>query len=155
MSITLDHKQIMQMLPHSYPFLLVDRVVECIPGESIVALKNVTLNEPFFVGHFRDNPVMPGVLIIESMAQSSMLCIQSSVHTTQDPEETEVTPEAGRQVYFMSIDSAKFRRVVAPGDTLTIKSAVIHRRGTGCRFQCYAYVENELASEAQILAMIR
>ncbi|WP_035018105.1 3-hydroxyacyl-ACP dehydratase FabZ [Anaplasma marginale] len=144
--MALDHKQIMRMLPHSYPFLLVDRVLECIPGKSIVALKNVTFNEPFFVGHFRDNPVMPGVLIIESMAQSSMLCVVS------DREGDEAS--GNRSVYFMSIDGAKFRRVVVPGDTLTIKSAVIHMRGTTCKFQCHAYVGDELASEAQILAMM-
>ncbi|MGN7678283.1 MAG: 3-hydroxyacyl-ACP dehydratase FabZ [Anaplasma sp.] len=142
----LDHKQIMRMLPHAYPFLLVDRVLECVSGESIVAMKNVTLNEPFFMGHFRDNPVMPGVLIVESMAQSSMLCIaQESGDNAAD----------NKSVYFMSIDSAKFRRVVVPGDTLIIKAAVAHRRGSSCRFQCYAYVGDELASEAQILAMIK
>ncbi|MFV9877735.1 MAG: 3-hydroxyacyl-ACP dehydratase FabZ [Anaplasma ovis] len=146
MTIALDHKQIMRMLPHSYPFLLVDRVLECIPGKSIVALKNVTFNEPFFVGHFRNNPVMPGVLIIESMAQSSMLCVV----TNRKEDEA----DGNRSVYFMSIDGAKFRRIVVPGDTLTIKSAVIHMRGTTCKFQCHAYVGDELASEAQILAMM-
>ncbi|ASI47958.1 MAG: 3-hydroxyacyl-ACP dehydratase FabZ [Anaplasma ovis] len=146
MTIALDHKQIMRMLPHSYPFLLVDRVLECIPGKSIVALKNVTFNEPFFVGHFRNNPVMPGVLIIESMAQSSMLCVV----TNRKEDEA----DGNRSVYFMSIDGAKFRRMVVPGDTLTIKSAVIHMRGTTCKFQCHAYVGDELASEAQILAMM-
>ncbi|MFV9893097.1 MAG: 3-hydroxyacyl-ACP dehydratase FabZ [Anaplasma ovis] len=146
MTIALDHKQIMRMLPHSYPFLLVDRVLECVPGKSIVALKNVTFNEPFFVGHFRNNPVMPGVLIIESMAQSSMLCVV----TNRKEDEA----DGNRSVYFMSIDGAKFRRMVVPGDTLTIKSAVIHMRGTTCKFQCHAYVGDELASEAQILAMM-
>ncbi|MFV9921395.1 MAG: 3-hydroxyacyl-ACP dehydratase FabZ [Anaplasma ovis] len=146
MTIALDHKQIIRMLPHSYPFLLVDRVLECIPGKSIVALKNVTFNEPFFVGHFRNNPVMPGVLIIESMAQSSMLCVV----TNRKEDEA----DGNRSVYFMSIDGAKFRRMVVPGDTLTIKSAVIHMRGTTCKFQCHAYVGDELASEAQILAMM-
>ena len=146
MTVALDHRQIMRILPHSYPFLLVDRVLECTPGKSIVALKNVTFNEPFFVGHFRDNPVMPGVLIIESMAQSSMLCV------VNDHEEDETGRD--RSVYFMSIDGARFRRMVVPGDILTIKSAVIHMRGTTCKFQCHAYVGDELASEAQILAMI-
>ncbi|ACZ48936.1 (3R)-hydroxymyristoyl-ACP dehydratase [Anaplasma centrale str. Israel] len=146
MTVAFNHKQIMRMLPHSYPFLLVDRVLECTPGKSIVALKNVTFNEPFFVGHFRDNPVMPGVLIIESMAQSSMLCVVD--------DRGEGGARGDQSVYFMSIDAAKFRRMVVPGDALTIKSTVIHMRGATCKFQCHAYVGDELASEAQILAMM-
>lgn len=141
----LDIKQVMRLLPHAYPFLLVDRVLDCNPGEDITAVKNVTANEPFFVGHFRDNPIMPGVLIIEAMAQASMLCIVGDT-----PESEAVS----RGVFFMAIDSAKFRKVVTPGDVMVLKSRVAHRRGRSCRFECTASVGDVLASEAQILAML-
>ena len=143
----LSYKQIMRILPHSYPFLLVDRVLDCSVGDSITAQKNVSFNEPFFSGHFPGNPVMPGVLIIEALAQASMLCVVG----IDSADETATTAET---VYFMSIDSAKFRKVVVPGDVLVLKSRVVHRRGKSCRFECKAYVEDELASEAEILAMI-
>ncbi|ABD43791.1 3-hydroxyacyl-ACP dehydratase FabZ [Anaplasma phagocytophilum] len=141
----MDHKQVMRALPHSYPFLLVDKVTECIPGECIVAVKNVTFNEPFFVGHFPGNPIMPGVLIVEALAQASMLCVVCDA----DGESTGDT-----SVLFMSIDSARFRKVVVPGDVLVLKSSVCHRRGNSCRFDCRAYVEDVLVTEAQILAMM-
>lgn len=143
----LSHKQIMRVLPHSYPFLLVDRVLECNVGDCITAQKNVTYNEPFFMGHFPDNPVMPGVLIIEALAQASMLCVVG-IENIDKAQKTEDS------VYFMSIDSAKFRKVVVPGDVIILKSRVLHRRGKSCRFECKALVEDELVSEAEILAMI-
>lgn len=141
----LDIKQIMRLLPHTYPFLLVDRVLECSPGRDITAVKNVTVNEPFFTGHFQGNPIMPGVLIIEALAQASMLCVVGD------------TPEAetvSQGVYFMAIDSAKFRKVVTPGDVLVLKSCVAHRRGRSCRFECAASVSDAIVAEAQILAML-
>ncbi|QJC27867.1 3-hydroxyacyl-[acyl-carrier-protein] dehydratase FabZ [Anaplasma platys] len=141
----LDIQQIMRLLPHTFPFLLVDRVSDCNPGRDITAVKNVSINEPFFEGHFRDNPIMPGVLIIEAMAQASMLCIVG---------DTPKTETASRGVYFMAIDSAKFRKVVTPGDVLVLKSCVAHRRGRSCRFECKALVEDAVVSEAQILAML-
>ncbi|MFV9838760.1 MAG: 3-hydroxyacyl-ACP dehydratase FabZ [Aaplasma endosymbiont of Hyalomma asiaticum] len=144
----LSHKRIMRVLPHSYPFLLVDRVLDCNVGDCITAQKNVTFNEPFFSGHFPGNPVMPGVLIIEALAQASMLCVVGVEENADEATAAEQT------VYFMSIDSAKFRRVVVPGDVLILKSRVVHRRSKSCRFECKAYVEDELASEAEILAMI-
>ncbi|MDB1135312.1 3-hydroxyacyl-ACP dehydratase FabZ [Candidatus Anaplasma sp. TIGMIC] len=142
----LDHKQVMRALPHSYPFLLVDRVLDCSPGKHITAVKNVTCNEPFFMGHFPSNPVMPGVLIVEALAQASMLCVVC------DDSGVNIHPD--KSVFFMSIDSAKFRKVVVPGDVLVLKSSLSHRRGQSCRFECNAYVEDVLVSEAQILAMI-
>ena len=141
----LDIKQIMRLLPHTYPFLLVDRVLECSPGRDITAVKNVTVNEPFFTGHFQGNPIMPGVLIIEALAQASMLCVVG------DTPEAET---ASQGVYFMAIDSAKFRKVVTPGDVLVLKSCVAHRRGRSCRFECTASVSDAIVAEAQILAML-
>ncbi|WDM85466.1 3-hydroxyacyl-ACP dehydratase FabZ [Ehrlichia sp. JZT12] len=139
-------QQIIKMLPHSYPFLLIDKITACIPNESTTAIKNVTFNEPFFIGHFPGNPIMPGVLIVEAMAQTCIICVMGDVekYSTKD-----------YSVYFMSIELAKFRRPVIPGDTLTIEANVIHKRKNTCKFQCYAYVENTLAAETQILAMIK
>lgn len=144
-AVSLDHKEVARILPHAYPFLFIDKVTECIPGDRIVAVKNVTLNEQFFVGHFPGNPVMPGVLIIEAMAQASMIC------AVYNPDSRDVDKKS---VSFMAIDSARFRKVVTPGNTLILKSRVVHRRGNSCRFECTAYVEDKLVSEAQILAMV-
>ena len=138
-------QQIIKMLPHAYPFLLIDRITACIPNESTTAIKNVTFNEPFFVGHFPGNPIMPGVLIVEAMAQACVICI------TCDIEKYNIQNYSAR---FMSIESAKFRKPVIPGDTLIIEANVIHKRKNTCKFQCYAYVENTLAAETQILAML-
>ena len=136
------------MLPHSYPFLLIDKVIACVPNESATAIKNVTFNEPFFIGHFPGNPIMPGVLIVEAMAQACITCIMGG-------SEFEEYSKKNYSVYFMSIESAKFRRPVVPGDTLTIGVNVIHRRKNTCKFQCYAHVESTLAAETQVLAMIK
>ena len=109
----LNIRDILKILPHSYPFLLVDRVINCVLGHNITALKNVTFNEPFFQGHFPSHPIMPGVLIIEAMAQVSAICVMSEFNLP------------GQSVYFMSLDKAKFRRPVTPGDSLIIKSEVL------------------------------
>ena len=134
---------IIKILPHSYPFLLIDRVIECDSGKSIKAIKNVTFNEPFFIGHFPNNPVMPGVLIIESLAQVAAVCVLSK------------NIEENATVYLMSVESAKFRKPVTPGDTLTLQVNVKNTRLRTCKFECIAYVSEEKVAEATILAMLQ
>ncbi|MCA4775414.1 3-hydroxyacyl-ACP dehydratase FabZ [Wolbachia endosymbiont of Mansonella ozzardi] len=137
---------IIKVLPHSYPFLLVDRVIECDPGRSIRAIKNVTFNEPFFIGHFPGHPIMPGVLIIESLAQTSAICVLG--------KESQSTME-NKVVYFISIESAKFRKPVTPGDTLVLQSNIKNARLGACKFECVAHVDEEKVAEATILAMLK
>jgi 3-hydroxyacyl-[acyl-carrier-protein] dehydratase len=133
--------EIMKYLPHRYPFLLVDRIVESEPGVKIVGLKNVSINEPFFQGHFPGQPIMPGVLIIEAMAQvAGVLAYCSGVE--------------GRSVYFMSIDKAKFRRPVVPGDQVRMEVKLIHRRGNVWKFSGKAMVDGKVVSEAEFMAMV-
>ena len=140
----IDVTRIMAMIPHRYPFLLVDRICEMRSDHSAVGLKNVTYNEPFFQGHFPSTPVMPGVLIIEAMAQTSALLV---VHT--------LGREAnGKLVYFMSIDGARFRKPVIPGDQLQIKVVKRRNRGSVWKFACEAMVGDGLVAEAVITAMI-
>ncbi|MBF0343350.1 MAG: 3-hydroxyacyl-ACP dehydratase FabZ [Nitrospirae bacterium] len=137
----IDISGIINTLPHRYPFLMVDRVVELVSGESAKGIKNVTINEPFFQGHFPDNPVMPGVLIIEALAQlSGILAFQSGVK--------------GNTVYFMSIEKAKFRRPVVPGDQLVLDIKVTHKRGNVWKFTGKAIVAEMVASEAEFTAMV-
>ena len=138
----LDIKEIMNILPHRYPFLMVDRVVEMDPGKRIVGIKNVTINEPFFQGHFPCHPVMPGVLIVEAMAQvAGILAYLSS------------SDEIRKKVcYFMSIDNARFRKPVVPGDLLRLEmEAIMNRRGIW-GFNGKAYVEDKLVAEAELKA---
>jgi 3-hydroxyacyl-[acyl-carrier-protein] dehydratase len=138
----LDIIEIMNILPHRYPFLLVDRVVEMEPGKSIVGIKNVTMNEPFFQGHFPGHPVMPGVLIIEAMAQvGGILAYLSS------------DDEIRKKVcYFMSIDNARFRKPVLPGDQLRlVLESTMNRRGI-FGFNGKAYVEDKLVADADLKA---
>jgi UDP-3-O-[3-hydroxymyristoyl] N-acetylglucosamine deacetylase/3-hydroxyacyl-[acyl-carrier-protein] dehydratase len=137
-------EDIMQVLPHRYPFLLVDRILEIEEGKRIVGLKNVTINEPFFQGHFPGHPIMPGVLIIESMAQVGGMLL---MRTLNDP--------ASKVVYFISMDNVKFRRAVKPGDQLRIELEVIQLRGPTCRMRGIARVDGEVATEAEFAAMIR
>ena len=140
----IDVTRIMSMIPHRYPFLLVDRICEMRSDHSAVSLKNVTYNEPFFQGHFPSTPVMPGVLIIEAMAQTSALLV---VHT--------LGREAnGKLVYFMSIDGARFRKPVIPGDQLQIQAVKRQNRGNVWKFACKAMVGDVLVAEAIITAMI-
>ncbi len=136
--------RIMEMIPHRYPFLMVDRLVELVPGESAVGLKNITLNEPQFQGHFPRAPVMPGVLIIESMAQTSALLVVETLG-----EEAE-----GKLVYFMSIDGARFRKPVEPGDTMMIHVRKQRRRGSVWKLACEARVDGALVAQASLTAMI-
>jgi len=137
-------EEIMKVLPHRYPFLLVDRILEIEAGKRIVGLKNVTINEPFFQGHFPGHPIMPGVLIIEAMAQVGGMLLMGSV----DDPETKV-------VYFMSLDNVKWRRPVKPGDQLRFELEVVQIRGRICRMNGVAKVDGELVAEAEMAAMVR
>ncbi|WP_201728510.1 3-hydroxyacyl-ACP dehydratase FabZ [Acidocella sp. C78] len=142
--ITVDIAGIMHAIPHRYPFLLIDRVVELVPNVSAVGVKNVSVNEHFFQGHFPGHPVMPGVLIIESMAQTAAVLVVE----TLGPE------EAGKVVYFMSVEGAKFRRPVVPGDVLRIHVAKDRNRGNVWKFTAIARVDGVTVAEAGFAAMI-
>ena len=140
----IDVKEIMQILPHRYPFLLVDRIESLKEGEEIVGIKNVSINEPFFVGHFPGNPIMPGVLIIEAMAQvGGVLAFHSS------PKEW-----AGSLVYFMGIDKVRFRKPVVPGDQLRLKLTTIRQKQKVFKMRGEAYVDDTLVAEAELMAAI-
>jgi 3-hydroxyacyl-[acyl-carrier-protein] dehydratase len=141
---TADINRVMKLLPHRYPFLLVDRIYDMDADESCVGVKNVTINEPFFQGHFPQFPVMPGVLIIEGLAQTAgALCI---AHADQDYRVD--------LVYFMGIDNAKFRKPVLPGDQLHYHVKKLRSRGRVWRFKCEAKVEGKVVAEAEISAML-
>ena len=140
----LDVQQIMKLIPHRYPFLLIDKIINIEPGVSATALKNVTINENFFIGHFPSRPIMPGVLIIEAMAQAAGVFIAYN-NTT----ETE-----NKLVYFTSIESAKFRIPVEPGDTMIIKTTKIGSRAKLWKVQGEVYVNEKLVTEAIISAML-
>jgi len=137
--VPLENDSIQRILPHRYPFLLIDRIVEHVPQQRIVAIKNVTANEPHFVGHFPDHPIMPGVLVIEAMAQAGgvlLLC--------------EIPERESKLVVFAGIDKAKFRKPVVPGDQLRLEVDVLHWRRTAGRMQGRAYVGDKLAAECII-----
>ncbi len=136
-------EQIIKMIPHRYPLLLVDRVIEVNPMESAVGLKNVTFNEPHFMGHFPDKPVMPGVLIVEAMAQTSAVLVAQSIENMEN-----------KLVYFMSIENAKFRQIVSPGDTMKIHIQKKQNRNNVWKFEGKCYVEEKLVAEASFTAMI-
>lgn len=140
----MDIAGIMHAIPHRYPFLMIDRVTDIVPDRSAVGLKNVSVNESFFQGHFPGHPVMPGVLIIESMAQTAAVLV---VHT--------LGPDAaGKVVYFMTIDNAKFRRPVMPGDQLRIEVTKVRSRGNVWKFSSVAKVDGTSVAEATFAAMI-
>ena len=140
----IDIEGIIKMIPHRYPFLLIDRVQDVVPETSATGIKNVTINEPFFPGHFPDKPIMPGVLIIESMAQTAAVLVVSGLGP-----ETE-----GKLVYFMSVESARFRKPVVPGDQLEIKVIKRQTRGNVWKFDGEAYVRKTLVAESGFTAMI-
>ena len=139
-----DINQIKEMIPHRYPFLLVDRIIEHVPGESAVGLKNVTMNEPQFMGHFPQIPVMPGVLIIEAMAQTAAIVVVDTLENKS----------AGNLVFFMTIDEARFRKPVVPGDTMHIRVTKVQSRKTVWKFKGEAFVGDTLCAEATFAAMI-
>lgn len=140
----LDTRRIMEMIPHRYPMLLIDRILDVVPNESAIALKNVTINENFFNGHFPGAPVMPGVLIIEAMAQTAAALV---VHSAGKELE-------GKLVYFMAIDEAKFRKPVTPGDQLKIHVTRQQNRRNVWKFKGEARVGDDLCAEAYVTAMI-
>jgi 3-hydroxyacyl-[acyl-carrier-protein] dehydratase len=140
----LDIQQIMELIPHRYPFLLIDRLVDIVPGVSAVGVKNVSVNEPQFQGHFPGRPIMPGVLIIEAMAQAAACLVMHSNGMTR----------RGKVVYFMSVENARFRKPVFPGDQLRVHVAKERNRGTVWRFSGAAKVNDVLMAEATYTAMI-
>lgn len=137
----MDIQQIMKLLPHRYPFLLIDRVLEC-NDNRIVAIKNVTINEPYFQGHFGEIPVMPGVLQIEAMAQAGGIILIRKL------KDVDIIP------YFIAIDNARFRRVVKPGDQLRIEIDVLNIRSRVVKFKGVCLVDNQISCEAELMCMI-
>lgn len=144
-NLQMDIHHIMRLLPHRYPFLLVDRVTECVPGERLVAIKNVTVNEPFFQGHFPQRPVMPGVIILEAMAQATGLLAFA----------TAGTPEDDTLYYLVGIDKARFRRPVEPGDQLLLTATLSRTRRNIWMFGARAEVDGELVSSAEMMCAPR
>lgn len=143
-SIVFDVQKVMEMIPHRYPILLVDRVIELTKGESATSIKNVTMNEPQFMGHFPGYPVMPGVLIIEAMAQTAALVVVDFLGEGAK----------GKVVYFMTIDNARFRKPVVPGDTMHVRVEKIRSRGPVWKFKGVATVNGTVCAEATYSAMI-
>jgi 3-hydroxyacyl-[acyl-carrier-protein] dehydratase len=143
MKCVMDIHEVLKYLPQRYPFLLVDRIVEFTSGESLVALKNVTINEAYFTGHFPGRPVMPGVLIIEALAQSAGVLAYKSTNTT---------PADGILYLFAGIDNARFRRVVEPGDQLRMEVKVMRAKKEIWKLETAAYVDGELACSAELLS---
>ncbi len=139
-----DIQAIMNYLPHRYPFLLVDRVLEIVPGEKIVALKNVTMNEPFFQGHFPGTPIMPGVLIIEAMAQAGGVLFSSE----------QLKEQQGSLFYFMGMDKVKFRKPVVPGDQIIFEVKIIRQRSKVVKMAGTATVDQKIVAEAELMATI-
>jgi beta-hydroxyacyl-ACP dehydratase FabZ len=139
-----DIRRILAFLPHRYPFVLVDRILEMEPGKQVKALKNVTMNEPFFQGHFPDHPIMPGVLIVEFMAQAGAVLVLDSL-----PGELHGAP-----IYFMGIDKARFRKPVVPGDQLIAEVKVMKMRAKTAKLAGTALVDGQRVAEAELLANI-
>lgn len=137
----MDVTEIQKILPHRYPFLLVDRIVEIEPGKRIVGIKNVTANEEFFLGHFPGKPVMPGVLIVEAMAQVGGVLLLKDVPDREN-----------KLVYFMGIDEARFRRPVVPGDQLRMELEVLRLKQSTCKLQGKAFVDGQLVAEAVVMS---
>ena len=141
MAEIMDVSKVMELLPHRYPFLLVDRILEVVPGERIKCLKNVTINEPFFQGHFPAVPIMPGVLIVEAMAQSG-----GCLFLLSRPQESEVI------FYFMGMDKVKFRKPVVPGDQLIFDVEILKMRAKAIKMTARARVDNKVVAQAELMA---
>jgi len=150
---SLDVQEIMKLIPHRYPFLLVDRMEDLHLGQSAIGIKNVSMNEWFFQGHFPTHPIMPGVLIIEAMAQTAGALVVKTLQV-QNGKDTEQTDGADIMVYFMSVEEAKFRKPVVPGDVLRLHVTKDRARGNIWRFKGLAFVGDTLVSEASFMAMI-
>lgn len=144
MGKTLDVNRIKELIPHRYPFLMIDKLVDVVPDVRATGIKNVTFNEPYFQGHFPNRPIMPGVLIIEAMAQTAGVLVMETIGAEAE----------GRLVYFLSIDSARFRKPVTPGDRLHVRVEKIRNRGDVWKFKGEAKVEETLMAEAVFSAMI-
>ncbi|MBM3506308.1 MAG: 3-hydroxyacyl-ACP dehydratase FabZ [Alphaproteobacteria bacterium] len=142
---TADILQILQMIPHRYPMLMVDRVVEMVPDQSAVGIKNVSINEPHFAGHFPGRPIMPGVMIVEAMAQTAAVLVAYSERELQG---------SSKLVYFLAIDNARFRRPVVPGDSMRILVNRTHRRGNVWKFDSKCTVDDKVVAEANFSAMV-
>ena len=143
---SMDIRDVLEYLPHRYPFLLIDRVLTCDPAKKIVALKNVTTNEPFFNGHFPRNPIMPGVLIIEALAQAAaILSFRTKNHKADDKS----------VYYFVGIDHARFKRPVLPGDTLMLEAELKRNARNMWIFDCVARVNDAVVTEAELMCTIR
>ena len=140
----IDISRIMEMIPHRYPFLLIDRVEDVIANESAIGIKNVSINEPFFPGHFPTRPVMPGVLLIKSMAQTAAVLVVETLGAESE----------GKLVYFMTIDDARFRHPVVPGDVVKVHVTKLQNRRNVWRFRGEAKVDGRLCAEATFAAMI-
>ncbi len=138
-------QEIMDLLPHRYPFLLIDRILEFEANKRIVGLKNVTMNEPFFQGHFPGHPIMPGVLLLEAMAQTGGVAAMKAIPAEEVKKKV---------IYFMSIDKAKFRKPVVPGDQVRFELTVIKERGPIKSFKAVATVDGAVVAEAEMMAMI-
>lgn len=142
----MDIHQILEHLPHRYPFLLVDRVLDVVPGERITALKNVTVNEPFFPGHYPHHPVMPGVLIIEALAQTAAILSFKTLGGKPDDKSV---------YYFVGIDGARFKRPVSPGDQLMMEVSIVANKRGLWKFAAVAKVDGNVAAEAELMCTVR
>jgi 3-hydroxyacyl-[acyl-carrier-protein] dehydratase len=141
---SIDMAEILRLIPHRYPLLLVDRAEDYRPHRSIVGIKCVTMNEPFFLGHFPNNPVMPGVLIVEAMGQTGAVLMSKSLNANVE----------GKTIFFMSVDNCRFRHPVRPGDVVRMPVEVTRHRGDVFKFSGKAYVNDKLAAEAEFAAMV-
>lgn len=142
MDKAIDIQEIMKLLPHRYPFIMIDRILELTPGDKVIALKNVTINEPFFQGHFPENPIMPGVLIIEAMGQAGAVLAAKSLES--EPH--------GLLIYFMGMDKVKFRKPVTPGDQLIFEMKFLKQRRNVFRMSGIAYVDENVVAQAELMA---
>lgn len=143
---SMDINAILKHLPHRYPMLMIDRVLECLPGERIVALKNVSINEPYFPGHYPHQPVMPGVLIIETMAQAAAILAFKTLNDRSNDNTV---------YYFVGIEGARFKKPVLPGDQLKVEASIVYHKRGMWRFKVNATVEGQLVSEAELMCTLR